>query len=175
MMPGLLVVLALVLGLVLYEARSSTAVVWAIGLVGLSVLAAFAWRWVLRRTTDPGPLVRPAEPAAVHTGEIEVLTQSARRASRGLSFSQVVVAMRAREAFLERVRLSLGLSPDAIREAEADPAALRRLTHDRVLAEFLHLPARGLEERYRWVQRARARGGFAREFRDVLDRMEAWQ
>lgn len=173
--PGLLIVLVLALGLLVYDARTSTSLVWAIGLVGLGILSAFAWQWVLHGTADPDPLVGPAEGGSIRAGEIEALSQSVRRAARGLVFSQVVVAMRTRDAFLERVRMARGLAPEALRDVEADSAVLRRLTGDPVLAEFLHLPAGGVEDRYHWVLQARARGGFAREFRDVLDRMEAWR
>jgi len=169
------ILVVLLLGLIVYGAGSGTSVEWALALLGLSLLAAFAWRRVLRGTADPGPLVDPAEPGPIRSGELEALALSARRASRGLPFSQVVVTSRARAACSERVRLALGLSPEAMREAEADPAALRRLTRDDTLADFLHLRTGSLEDRYGWVLRARGRGGFAREFRDVLDRMEAWR
>jgi hypothetical protein len=172
---GLLVVLALVLGLLVYEARSSVSIEWAIGLVGLGILSAIALRRVLRGTTDPDPLVGPTSPGSIQDGEIAAVSQSARRASRGLRFSQVVLTSRVRAAFLERMRLALGLSSDAIRAVEADPTALRRLVRDPVLSEFLHLPTGSLEDRTGWVVRARARSGFAREFRDVLDRMEVWR
>jgi len=170
-----LVVLALILGLLVYEARSSVAVEWAIGLVGLGILSAIAVRRVLRGTTDPDPLVAPTPPGSMYAGEIAALSQSARRASRGLRFSQVVLTSRVRAAFLERMRLALGLSSDAIRAVETDSTALRRFVRDPVLTEFLHLPTGSLEDRAGWVVCARTRGGFAREFRDVLDRMEVWR
>jgi len=46
---------------------------------------------------------------------------------------------------------------------------------DDALVDFLYFEAGDLEDRLAWVQRARARGGFVREFRDVLTRMEAWR
>src|SRR2546427_515999 len=78
-------------------------------------------------------------------------------------------------AFLERARLALGLPPETIRDVQRDPGALRRMFGDDALVDFLYLEAGDLEDRLAWVQRARARGGFVREFRDVLTRMEAWR
>src|SRR5439155_1217462 len=53
--------------------------------------------------------------------------------------------------------------------------AIRWLLGDDALVDFLYLEAGDLDDRFAWVQRARARGSFDREFRDVLARMEAWR
>jgi hypothetical protein len=172
---GLPLLALVVLAILLYESQFSGALQWTLGLVGLGVLAAAAWRRVLRGTAEPDPLVGLPGRASVTSGDIETFSRAARRAARGLPFSQVVVSSRARSAFLEHLRLTLGLSPEAVRAIETDPAVLRRTVGDEVLEEFLHLQARSLDEQYSWVLRVRARGGFAREFRDVLDRMEAWR
>jgi hypothetical protein len=172
---GLSLMSVVVLAILLYESQFSGTLQWTVGLVGLGFLAAAAWRRVLRGTAEPDPLVGlPGQPT-VHSGEIESFARAARRAARGLPYSQVVVSSRARSAFLEHLRLALSLSPDAVRAMETDPNVLRRTVGDEVLEEFLHLQARSLEEQYGWVLRVRARGDFAREFRDVLDRMEAWR
>jgi hypothetical protein len=166
---------ALVLGLLLYYAQYSGSVQWVLGLGFLALIAFLAWRQVLRGTAEPGPLVGPAAPEPVRTGELEALSASMQRAARGLRYSQVLVTSRARVAFLDHVRLTLGLSPEAMRAIQRDPAALRRTVGDDLLAEFLHIRVGDLEERYGWVLQARGRGGFTREFRDVLMRMEAWR
>jgi len=58
---------------------------------------------------------------------------------------------------------------------QQEPDALLRVFGDPVLAEFLRVRAGDLDGRYAWVRRARERGGFTREFQDVLERMEAWR
>src|SRR2546430_13819343 len=93
---------------------------------------------------------------------------SVRRATRGLRSSQVIVTSRARAAFLDHARLSLGLAPEAMREAQQEPDALLRLFGDPVLVDFLHIGAGDLGGRYAWVVRARERGGCTGEFRGGL-------
>lgn len=167
--------IAIVVGTVLYAAQFSGTLQWAIGVAGLAVLAGLAWRLVVRSTSEPSPLVAPAPADAIRPGELGALSRAVTRAARGLPYSQVNVSSRARAAFLEHARLALGLSPEAMREAQADPNALRRLIADEVLAEFLHLRTGDADGAYGWVDRARGRGGFGPEFQDVLDRMEAWR
>lgn len=166
---------AVMVGLFLYSAQFSGSLRWALGLALLAILAAFAWRQVLRRTSDLVPLVLPTPAEAYEPGELGMVSSSVRRATRGLRYSQVVVTSRARVAFLDRARLSLGMSPEAMRAVQRDPDALRRLFGDDVLADFLHIRVGDLEERFAWVLRARERGGFSREFEVVLARMEAWR
>jgi hypothetical protein len=172
---ALVVMAAAVLALLLYYAQFSGSLQWILGLAFLGVLAAFAWRQVLRGTSEPAPLVLPAPPEAYEPGDLDALAASVRRAARGLRYSQVIVTSRARSAFLDHARLSLGMTPEAMREVQRDREALRRLFGDNVLPEFLHIRDGDLEERYSWVLRARERGGFTREFGEVLARMEAWR
>jgi hypothetical protein len=164
-----------VLVLLLYYAQFSGSLQWVLGLGFLGILAGVAWRQVFRGTSEPAPLVVPPPPEAYEPGELDTVASSVRRAARGLRYSQVLVTSRARTAFVDHVRLSLGMAPEAMRELQRDPAALRRLFGDNVLAEFLHIRIGDLEERYAWVLRARERGGFTRQFADVLARMEAWR
>jgi len=146
-----------------------------LGVVALAVLAAIAWGQIQRRTAEPLPLVGPRSPGATREGELDSFAAAVRRAARGLPYSQVLVASRARSAFLERARLALGLPPETIRDVQRDPGALRRMFGDDALVDFLYLEAGDLDDRMAWVQRARVRGGFVREFRDILTRMEAWR
>src|SRR5205809_172484 len=171
----MIVAAAVVLGLLLYYAQYSGSVQWGLGLVFLGVIAFLAWRQVLRGTAEPGPLVGPVSPETIRTGELDALSGSMQRAARGLRYSQMLVTSRARVAFLEHVRLTLGLSPEGLRRLQRDPEALRRTVGDERLAEFLHIRVGDMEERFGWVLQARARGGFTREFREVLSRMEAWR
>jgi len=170
-----ILVFAVAMGTLLYQAQFSPSLRWVLGVAFLAAMAVFGCVLLLRRTGEPAPLVGPAPPRGVRTGELDALAAAVRRASRGLAFSQVVVASRARAAFVERVRLALGLSPEAMGDAQRDPVRLRRILHDPVLADFVHQRVGDLDERYRWAVEARARRGFAREFEAVLARMEAWR
>lgn len=172
---GALVAFAILVGILLYYAQFSGSMRWFLGVGLIAAFAMFAWTLVVRRTAELVPLVGPTVAGAVRDGDLAALAAATRRASRGLPYSQVLVASRARTAFLERARLALGLSPEAMREVQRDPAALRRMFRDDVLRDFVLLETGDLEERYRWVAEARDRGGFARRFGDVLDRMEAWR
>ena len=172
---GLILASAVLLGMLLYYAQFSGTIRWMLGVVALAVLAAIAWGQIQRRTAEPLPLVGPRSPGATREGELDSFAAAVRRAARGLPYSQVLVASRARSAFLERARLALGLPPETIRDVQRDPGALRRMFGDDALVDFLYLEAGDLDDRMAWVQRARVRGGFVREFRDVLTRMEAWR
>ncbi len=172
---GLLLAFAVLLGMLLYYAQFSGAIRWFLGVVALAVLAAIAWGQIQRRTAEPSPLVGPRSPGSIREGELDSFAAAVRRASRGLPYSQVLVASRARSAFLERARLALGLPSETIRDLQRDSGALRRMFGDDALVEFLYFRAGDLDDRFAWVQQARARGGFVREFRDVLTRMEAWR
>ena len=104
-----------------------------------------------------------------------MLASAVRRANAGLRYSEVSVSSRAREAFAEHARLSRGLSSEAMRRLQADRAALRRTIHDPLLENFLFLATTDSDERYRWVQECRMRGGFETALDEVLDHMEAWR
>src|SRR5207247_8143019 len=131
---------------------------WLLGVAALAVLAAIAWGQIQRRTSEPSPLVGPRSPGATREGELDSFAAAVRRASRGLPYSQVLVASRARSAFLERARLALGLPPETIRDAQRDPGALRRLFGDDALVDFLFLVAGDRDARFPWVPRQPPRG-----------------
>lgn len=171
----LFLAVAILLGLLLYFAQFSGTVRWLLGVAFLAVLAGLAWEQVVRRTAEPAPLVGPEAAAARREGELESFAAAVRRAANGLPYSQVLVTSRARAAFVERARLALGLSSEAMRDMQRDSTALTRLFGDDVLADFIYLKTPDLEERYRWVLQARARGTFPSDFRTVLRRMEAWR
>ncbi len=170
-----LVAMALLLGILFYLAQFSGSVRWFLGVGSLTAFAVLAWALIFRRSADPAPLVGPATDGAYRDGDLAILAAATRRAGRGLTYSQVVVASRARNAFLEKARLATGLSPESMRAVQRDPAALRRMFRDGVIEDFVHLDVGDLEAPDRWVVEARERGGFARKFEDVLNRMEAWR
>jgi len=175
--PGalLLFVAFAILGLLLYYSQFSGAVRWLLALGIVSILSGLAWYQVSRRTTRLEPLVPAPGEGPSKEGELGSIAAAVRRADGGLLYSQVQVTSRARGAFLERARLSLGLSSEGMRDLQRDPAALRKAIRDEALAEFLHLRTQDLEEKYRWVLRARQGGSFATRFREILARMEAWR
>lgn len=171
----LLVLLIFILGYLLWVAQFSGTVRWFLGFGVIAGIAAFAWSYVSRRTLEPAPLLRPAARPRLRTGELRSLGAVVRRAHQGLTYSQVAVTTRARDAFAERTRLARGMSPEAMRALIRDPGALQATYRDPVLADFLYLANSDTEQRYRWVWQARRRGSFDAEFHDVLDRMEAWR
>lgn len=172
---ALLSALAVTLVTLAYYAQFSGSARWFLGVTSLSLFALFAWALILRRTADPPPLLGRPAVTAVQEGELETLAAAVRRAARGLGYSQLLVASRAHAAFVERVRLSLGLSPERMRDLQRDAATLRRVLRDDVLLDFVRVAPGELDDRGAWVNRARARGGFTAELRDVLARMEAWR
>jgi len=172
---AVIVGLVFLLGYLLYAAQFSGGVRWALGFVIIAALSAYAWMSVSRRTSDPRPLVRPPPVARARTGELTALAATVRRANSGLTYSQVSVSARVRDAFTEHLRLVRGLSPEAMRRLQADPAALQRSFHDPLLEDFLFLATPDSDERYRWVDRTRTLGGFTFAFNEILDHMEAWR
>ena len=171
----LLLAFAVMLAFLLYYAQYSGSFRWLLGVVGVSGFALFAWALIFRRTAEPAPLLGPPSAEIVREGELGTLAAAVRRASRGLAYSQELVASRARLAFVERARLALGISPEMMAELQRSPVELHRIFADPALERFVHLQVGDLEERSRWVRETRSRGGFAAEFRDVLARMGAWR
>jgi len=172
---ALIVAMIFLLGYLLYAAQFSGTVRWFLGFAVIAAIAGYAWVAVARRTTEPAPLVKPAARPRIRTGELRAFTAVVRRANQGLMYSQVAVSTRARDAFAERTRLARGMSPEAMRRLERDPAVLRGTFHDAVLEDFLLLRSPDTDERYRWVRDARGRDGFEVALHRVLDRMEEWR
>lgn len=172
---ALIVASCLLVGILLYEAQFSGTVRWLLGFALVVAIVLWAWSRVSRGTEEPAPLAPPLPAGAVRTGELAALTAAARRAEEGLEYSQLLVSSRARDAFAERARLALGLSPEAVRAMASDPAVLRLRIHDGALEALLFRGGTGPAERYRWVRAARAGDGFSPSLEEVLDRMEAWR
>jgi len=166
---------AIVLLFLLYYAQYSGSVRWVLGVLGVAAFALFAWSMILRRTTEPPPLLGPQRHDEAQEGDLGFLAAAVRRASHGLSYSQVQVFSRTRAAFVECASLALGLSPEAMAAAQRDPAELHRIFDDPVLERFVRMEGGDLDDRSRWVREARAGEGFTAELQDVLGRMEAWR
>lgn len=172
---AILIGMIFLLGYLLYAAQFSGGVRWALGIAVIVVLAVFVWLSVARRTSEPRPLVRPPPRPRVRTGELSSLAATVRRANSGLTYSQVSVSSRARDAFSERARLVRGMPPESMRRFQSDAVALQRSFHDALLEDFLFLASTDPDERYRWVEGSRRHGGFAAALDEVLDHMEAWR
>ncbi len=171
----LVVASLLLLAYVLYAAQFSGTVRWFLGFALIAAFASYAWYVVARGTSEPAPLVRAAPPLRRRAGELEIFTRVVHRASQGLPYSQVAVSSRAREAFEERVRLSRGISWEAMRRLQRDAGGLAAAFRDPLLVDFLYLPTSDTDARYRWVMEARSRQGFDAELLRILDRMEGWR
>lgn len=176
MVDAILIVAAfLALGYSLYAAQFSAAVRWGLGIVALLATGLAAWWAVNRRTETPEAFDTPSEADRTRPGELSALTQTVRRAVRGLQFSQILVTDRVRDGFMDHARLALGLSPAGARRLATDPAALQRTFRDAALADFLFLPSTNPEDRYRWIAETRHGRGFDASISAILDRMEAWR
>ena len=172
---ALVVVSFFTLAFLLYASQFSGTVRWFLGIIAIAAVAVYAWRRVSAGTREPPPLVPPPPLARAHAGELEAFMLMVRRAIQGLPYSQASVSSRAREAFEERVRLARGLSYEGMRALERDAATLEALLHEPRLADFLYVPSWDAGARFRWVEEARAQGGFDVELTRILDRMEAWR
>ena len=165
----------LFLGYLLYIAQFSGAVRWFLGFLLVGAAGLYAWHQVHRRTAEAPPLHVPAPSLPGRTGELTSFTLVVRRAESGLAYSQALASSRARDAFAEHARLSLGLTPDAMRRLASDLEGLRRTFHDPVLADFLYAPTPDPEGASHWLKTLHGKVGFEPSLRDVLDRMEAWR
>lgn len=162
------------LGILLYAVQFSGSARWIAGMLLVALLALVATYAVVRRTSRPASLEATPRADEIRDGELASLAEVVERAGRGLGFSQALIVGRARDGFLERVRLERGLAPDAIRRLERDADGLRAVVRDAVLGEFL-LATRDREEREAWATGSRRGGGFDAAIRGILARMEAWR
>lgn len=171
----LLILGFVLLGLILYAAQFSGGLRWLLVLWFLVAFALVIGYEVVRRSSNPVPLLRDLGTGGFRPGELTTLAAAVRRADNGLVYSQMAVSSRVRDAFEERVRLSLNLPFETMRFLQQTRPSLSSIVGDDALADFMVLRTSSMEERYRWVRDARGRRGFSVELRDVLDRMEAWR
>ncbi len=172
---ALIVASIFLLGYLLYAAQFSGTVRWFLGVGVLALIALYAWHVVAGSTEEPAPMVQPPATPRARAGDLAYLTAVVRRANQGLTYSQVAVSSRARDAFEERARLARGLTPEAMRTLERDRDGLNEAFGNAVLADFLHLATADSDARYRWVRDARAGRGFVLELDRILEEMEAWR
>ena len=92
-----------------------------------------------------------------------------------MKYSQVMFAARMKDAFLEKVRVSRGLSRDAIDRAKADPEALMSLVGDRDLVVFVLESERNGRHWPALLRYLPPRRAYREDSDRMLARMEAWR
>lgn len=165
----------LIVGATVFYAQYSGALRWVLGVVLLSGAAYIVVRFVGARARDPSPL-KPADRVERRaTGDLRSLAITVDRASAGLKFSQVVVAGRMKDSFLEKVRLARGVGHDEIARIRSDPEGLMALIGDKELVVFLLESERNHRHWPDLVRYLPARPGFVGEADRMLAKMEAWR
>jgi len=165
----------LIVGATVFYAQYSGALRWVLGVVLLSGAAYIVVRFVGARARDPSPL-KPADRVERRaTGDLRSLAITVDRASAGLKFSQVIVAGRMKDSFLEKVRLARGVGHDEIARIRSDPEGLMALIGDKELVVFLLESERNHRHWPDLVRYLPARPGFVGEADRMLAKMEAWR
>ncbi len=147
---------------------------WSLLLATAAVAALIAARSVARGVRDPERFPSQTPAGDRVPGDLRALARTVEWARAGFLFSQAVVLARVANAFLEKVRLVRGLSPNDIEACRVDPAMLTNLIGDPQLVDFLLTVDvdRGDAPR----GRSGTRGGedFGLRLTRILARMEAW-
>jgi len=167
---GVLVVIATV-----FYAQYSGAVRWLLAIVLLATAAYGIVRFVGARARDPRPLETAGSVERRAAGDLRTLARTLDRASSGMKYSQVVVAARMKDAFLEKVRVARGLGARDLERVRSDPEGLMALVGDRELVVFLLESERNHRHWPALLQHLPTRRGFAGEVDRVLAKMEAWR
>jgi len=165
----------LIVGASVFYAQYSGAVRWLLGIALLSGVAYFLVRFIGARARDPRPLEPPRRVERRAAGDLHTLAKTLDRANAGLKYSQVVVAARMKDAFLEKVRVSRGLAPGDMERVRFDPARMMALVEDRDLVVFLLESERNHRHWPELLRDLPTRRGFAGETDRMLARMEAWR
>lgn len=122
----------------------------------------------------------PADEKPVGAWEFNSLLTSLKRADRGLTYSQVALALRVRSAFLEKLKAFRNLDDTGLEELLSNPAELRSVVRSELIAEFLEDTARGQEllmshDRHRQPQFRFVRGmPYSIALERLLRVMEDW-
>ncbi len=165
----------LIIGAAVFYAQYSAAVRWLLGIAILSGAAFMLVRFVGARARDPRPLEPPRRVERRAAGDLRTLAKSLDRANAGLKYSQVVVAARMKDAFLEKVRVSRGLPREDIERLRSDPVRLMELVGDRDLVVFLLESERNHRYWPELLPYLPNRRGFVGETDRMLAKMEAWR
>ena len=165
----------LIIGATVFYAQYSNAVRWLLGIVILAGASYLLVRFIGTRARDPRPLQPATRVERRAAGDLQSLTRTLDRANAGLKFSQVVVAGRMKDAFLEKVRVARGLSPAEIEGLRSNPSALMGIVGDRDLVVFLLESERNHRHWPALLQHLPVRTGFATHTDRMLAKMEAWR
>ncbi len=146
---------------------------WFLVILVASWAGFLAVRYVVRDALEPESPGRADDQASETPGELRSLARAINRARAGSVYSQTIVAARLASAFLEKVRLSRGLSPQEIERVRGDRTALSALIGDPKLADFVAVHERYTRE---WPDNlASASAPKAKAaVSNLLDAMEAW-
>lgn len=154
---------------------------WSLYLSLLLVLAAVVIKSFISTAPEVAPLAPPAEVELERTGELTRLVTVIRRAERGLRYSQRLVALRVRGAFLGKLKTRRSLSQAELDELLSDGEALRGVIRDLAILDFLSktpsedvLLSRDPSSTYPVFGTAPGQS-FTREIARVVEAMEAWE
>ena len=127
-------------------------------------------------------------------GDLTKLASTLKRASNGLFYSQMVIIIRIKDAFLEKLAISRSLSPTDLKEVKRDKEKLMTLIEDQELVDFV-LWAEEIDKRWgEYITKRRRKGElFKKRFKKermlkeeakygdinyvekILEKMEAWR
>lgn len=170
----LALLVAVVLAAVAAYGQLTGAFAWFLAVVVAAAAGLIAVRSVARNTEDPKPLPSSGRLAGETSGELRVLARTVERARAGFAYSQAIVAARAVEAFLEKVRQSRGLSAEELDRSRGDRAVLLDLIGDPQLADFVFDNHRYRRDWPRPSAHGSPQADFGPTLTRVLRAMEGW-
>lgn len=141
----------------------------------LSLAVVLVVRYVAARSRDPPPLEVGRVVHRLAPGELKRLATTLDRASSGLPYSQVVFLDRMAQAFLEKVRIIRGLTPEDVEKAVANPKDLLALLGDRELASFVRENRANGHPEHAVARRPEPQASFVHDVERTLAKMEAWR
>lgn len=135
------VVAALVLGTTLLVGYSfdlfSTQLRWFLLLLVLILGSSWAVVWVARGSFVFQPLEWEPKSPKGNLWQVEELVGLLARAEKGMTYSQLVVAQRVRDALLQKLRVTRGLSYEEVNALRRNPMALHSVLGDAELTTFV--------------------------------------
>jgi hypothetical protein len=110
---------------------------WVIFVMLVTLLAFALLRTVMPRTTVVPPPLIESEAEQVEGGPVERNLNLLKQALEGSQFSEMMLYTELKDAFVRRIMLRRHLSRAQVEQIIADSDAVRDLTHDDEVAEFL--------------------------------------
>jgi len=146
---------------------------WVLVIVIASAAAVLVLRSILRAAQEPDTLAA-GKLAGERSGELLAFGAVLGRARSGYRYSQAIASARVASAFLEKVRLTRGLSPLEIEQVRTDRGVLLDLIGEPELADFVYEHHRESRELPKAGSTVAAGKRFGAAFSRVLEAMEAW-